>query len=487
MKRTHTVKKLIAKCALACCAFTLLGLSAVPTATAGEVRIISGGESETSKSLLLPLSKAVIIELPEPAADVLVSDPTKVEVVIRSPKRVYLLGMKAGQANAFFFDDRNRQLLNLEIIVERDVDALDDLYKKLMPESRIEVESVNENIILRGSVANEAEVVRAQDVAARFTGNPEQVLNMLTIREQNQVMLKVRIVEMQRTLIKQLGIDGSMFAQIDNNVLNASWNNRFPFSGESSGGISAALDTAGFGDISDLDFSFDAFESSGLVKVLAEPTLTSVSGEGANFLAGGEFPVPVSDDGGDVGIEFKKFGVALGFRPIVLSKGKINLKINTEVSEVDSANGFTLAATSGVDPNSGDIIPNTFLIPGLTVRRVENVVEMPSGSSMAIAGLLQENIRTAVDGVPLLQDTPILGQLFRSNEFRNNQTELVIIVTPYLVEPTHQAALTDPAEGFVPASTVQQLLVGKLESAYGMKSRNPEATRLQGPLGFILD
>ncbi len=456
-------------------------------AAANDVRIITGGDTETSKSLMLPLSKAVIVELPTPAADVLVSDPTKVEVVIRSPRRVYLLGMEVGQANAFFFDDRNRQILNLEIMVERDVDALTQLYNKLMPESRITVETVNENIILRGSVANESEIVRAQNVAARFTGDPELVLSMLSIREQNQVMLKVRIVEMQRTLIKQLGIDGSVFAQIDNNIFSAAWDNRFPFSGDASGGLSGMLDTAGFGDVSNLDFSFDAFESSGLVKTLAEPTLTSVSGEGANFLAGGEFPVPVSSDNGDVGIEFKKFGVALGFRPVVLSKGRINLKINTEVSEVDSTNGFTLSSTSGVDPTTGQLIPNAFLIPGLTVRRVENVVELPSGGSMAIAGLLQENIRSAVDGVPALQDAPVLGQLFRSNEFRNNQTELVIIVTPYLVEPTHKSNLTDPAQGFVHSSTVQQILVGKLESAYGMKSRTPESATLQGPLGFILD
>ena len=485
-----TQKNIIAKTALmlkAAGAFLLAGMVVAPSAMAKEARIIRGGDTHTSKSLTLPLSKAVIIELPQAASDVLVSDPSKVEVVIRSPKRVYLLGMEVGQANAFFFDDRNRQLLNLEIVVERDVDALSELYQKILPDSRITIDAVNENVILKGSVNNEGELKRAYDIAARFTGDENQVMNMLTIREQNQVMLKVRIVEMQRSLVKQLGINGQTFAQIDNNTLTGGWNNRFPFSGAASGGFSGVLDTAGFGDITNLDLTFDAFETNGLVKVLAEPTLTSISGEGATFLAGGEFPIPVSSNNGNVGIEFKKFGVALGFRPIVMSEGKINLKINTEVSEVDTTNGFSLASTSGIDPQTGQPIANAFQIPGLTVRRVENVVELPSGGSMAIAGLLQENIRTAVDGVPILQDAPILGQLFRSNEFRSNQTELVIIVTPYLVDPTHMSELTDPADGFVPASTVQQLLVGKLESAYGMKSKNAKAKTVQGPLGFILE
>ncbi|MCI5045377.1 MAG: type II and III secretion system protein family protein [Aquisalinus sp.] len=454
---------------------------------AQEARIISGGDTATSKSMTLPLNKAAIIELPDAAADVLVSDPAKVEVVIRSPRRVYLLGMEVGQANAFFFDARNRQILNLEIVVERDVDALANLYSRLMPDSRITIEAVNENVILKGSVGTEAELARAQSVAARFTGDPELVLNMLSVREQNQVMLKVRIVEMQRNLVKQLGVNGNFFAQLDGNLFSGNWANRLPFSGEASGGISGSLDTSGFGDLTDLDLTLAAFESTGLIRTLAEPTLTSVSGEGANFLAGGEFPVPVNSDLGEVGIEFKRFGVALGFRPVVLSRGRINLKINTEVSEVDTTNGFTLSASSGIDPETGELIPNAFLIPGLTVRRVENVVELPSGGSMAIAGLLQDNIRSAVDGVPALKDTPVLGQLFRSNEFRSNQTELVIIVTPYLVEPAHRSELTDPSQGFVHATQVQQLLVGKLESTYGMRRKTTGSSTLQGPLGFILD
>ena len=452
------------------------------------IRITSGGDTATSKSLVLPLNKAAIVELPVAAADVLVSNPTKVDAIIRSPRRVYLLGMEVGQANAFFFDSRNRQILNLEIRVERDNDALKDIFSKLLPDSRIDVESVNDNVILRGTVQNTSDAVKVRDIATRFVGDPELVLNMVSVREPGQVMLKVRIAEMQRRLVKQLGIDGNAFARIDDNIFDIAWENNFAQSPGALGGLSGTLDTAGFGDITNLDFQFDAFEQVGLVRTLAEPTLTSVSGEGANFLAGGEFPVPVATDEGTVAIEFKEFGVSLGFRPVVMSEGRINLQISTEVSEVTQVNSFSVGSQFVTDPDTGDVTEFAgLLIPGLTVRRVESVVDLPSGGSMAIAGLLQENMQSAVEGIPGLKDTPVLGQLFRSTDYLNEETELVIIVTPYLVKPTNIANLTDPTEGFVAPSDVQHIIQGKLEAAYGMRTRGVESKTLRGPLGFILD
>lgn len=492
MFKLNTIKTksgLIARFTVLLIGIVLAGGGAITSASAqGQVRIISGGDTATSKSLILPLNKAAIIELPVAATDVLVSNPEKVDAIIRSSRRVYLLGMEVGQANAFFFDANNNQILNLEIRVERDNDALVSLYKKLLPESRIKVEAVNENVILRGTVRNNADAIKARDIAARFVGDPELVMNMISVREPGQVMLKVRIAEMQRRLVKQLGIDGSAFARIDDSLLDLSWRNNFASSSGALGGLSGVLSTPGFGNISDLDFQFDAFEQVGLVRVLAEPTLTAVSGEGANFLAGGEFPVPVATDQGVTTIEFKEFGVSLGFRPLVMSKGRINLKINTEVSEITQVNSFSVGTQLVTNPDTGATTEFAgLLIPGLNVRRVESVVDLPSGGSMAIAGLLQENMQSALEGVPGLKDTPILGSLFRSTDYQNRETELVIIVTPYLVKPTNLANLTDPTVGFVPPSDIQHILQGKLEAAYGMKARGVESKTLQGPLGFILD
>ncbi|MGV6800358.1 MAG: type II and III secretion system protein family protein [bacterium] len=453
-----------------------------------QVRINSGGTDQTSRSLLLPLSKAAIVELPDAAADILVADPEVVDAIIRTPKRVYILGLKVGQTNAFFFDSRGRQILNLEITVDRDLAALDALLTKILPETRITTDTLNENVILKGSAANAAEAQKAVDIARRFVGDDELVMNMITVRERSQVMLKVRIVEMQRRLVKQIGINGSAFAPIDNSSLNFGWQNNFGISSTAVGGISGRLQVPTLGDLSNLDFAFDAFEGNGLVKVLAEPTLTAVSGEGATFLAGGEFPIPVNSETGVVTIEFKKFGVSLGFRPVVYSKDRINLQINTEVSEISQASGFALDSQTVVDPDTGEA--TTFaglVIPGLNVRRVETVAEVHSGGSLAIAGLLQENIQEALEGVPHLKDVNVLGQLFSSKEFQNEETELVIIVTPYLVEPTDLAKLTDPAQGFVQPTDIQGIFVNKLEAAYGMKSDGVSSNTMMGPVGFILD
>jgi pilus assembly protein CpaC len=468
----------------------LCGLAGfAPAALANDqVRITQGGDTATSKSLVLSLNKSAIIELPEAAADVLVSNPGTVDAIIRSPKRVYLLGLQVGQTNAFFFDSRNRQILNLEIRVERDLDALSDLYSKLIPTSRVELESVNENVILRGSVENNSDAERVAEIAGRYVGDPAKVMNMVSVRETSQVMLKVRIVEMQRRLVKQLGVNTNTFARLDDSTLSLNFQSSFGVNAEALGGLAAQLNTPGFDDLSPLNFSIDAFEQSGLVRTLAEPTLTSVSGEGATFLAGGEFPVPVNRDGDETTVAFKKFGVSLGFRPVVLSKGRINMKIETEVSEISAANGFALAAGSSVDPDTGEETSfSGFIIPGLTVRRVENTVELPSGGSLAVAGLLQENIQSAIDGTPGLKETPVLGQLFRSQDFVNEETELVIIVTPYLINPTTEDKLADPAKDHVLPTTVQQALLGRMESVYGMKNRGVDAPTLQGPVGFILD
>jgi len=452
------------------------------------VRIDTGGTSDVSKSIILPLNKAAIVELPYAAADVLVSQPTVVDAVVRSPRRVYLLGLTIGQTNAFFFDAQGRQILNLEIQVERDVDALADLISRILPNTRIDVEAVNDNVILRGTVQSAGEAANAQSLAARFIGDEDKVVNMLSIRERQQVMLKVRIVEMQRRLVKQLGFNTNGTVTLDDATLGFAAQNAFTIAGGALGGLSGDVDTSGIGDLTDLDFSFQALEQTGLVRILAEPNLTAVSGESANFLAGGEFPVPVGQDNGRVSIDFKEFGIGLGFTPLVLSKGRINLKISTEVSELTNENSFFIPGAIFVDPDTGaQTVTSGLQIPGLSVRRANTTVELPSGGSLVMAGLLQEDLRSTIDGVPGLKDTPVLGQLFRSRDYRNDESELVIIVTPYLVKSTHESKLTDPAEGFVAASDIETILMGKLISTYGLTDAGVKQSSLQGPLGFILD
>jgi len=470
-------------------AAALATISATPAAAqsgAYPVAIDLGGQTEFSKSIVLPLNKAAIVELPRPAADVLVSQPTIVDAVVKSPRRVYLLGLAVGQTNAFFFDTSGRQILNLEIQVERDLDALTDLISRLMPDTRISAEAFNDNIVLRGSAQNSSEATNAADIAARFVGDPTKVVTLISVREREQVMLKVRIVEMQRQLIKQLGVSSNGTVTLNNAVITLASANAVSAAGGFTGG--GDITDIGANDRGDLDINFQALESTGLVRVLAEPNLTAVSGESAKFLAGGEFPVPVGQDDDGITIEFKEFGVGLGFTPVVLDKGRISLKVQTEVSEVTTDNAFLVPGAFIVDPNTGEIVSTGNLtIPGLSVRRANTTVELGSGSSLVMAGLLQEDMRQTIEGVPGLKDAPVLGQLFRSRDFTNNETELVIIITPYLVDPTHPSKLTDPTEGFVPASDLQAILLGQMIATYGLAGSGVREKTLQGPLGFILD
>ncbi|MEE2690501.1 MAG: type II and III secretion system protein family protein [Pseudomonadota bacterium] len=465
----------------------LAGLAVSPAQAqrgAYPVQIDTGGDSAVSKSIVLPLNKAAIVDLPRAASDVLVSQPSIVDAVVRSPRRVYLLGLSVGQTNAFFFDTEGHQILNLEIQVERDLDALTGLYRKLMPDARIEAEAVNDNVVLRGSVQNSAQATNAAEIAARFVGDVQKVVTMLSIRQPEQVMLKVRVVEMQRQLMKQLGVSNSGTVQLNNAAFAFGASNLVG----AAGGLESGVTVPRIGDLQDLEVTFEALESNGLVRILAEPNLTAVSGESAKFLAGGEFPVPVGQDNEGITIEFKEFGVGLGFSPVVLDKGRISLKIQTEVSEVTTDNAFLVPGAFIVDPNTGQVTSTGNLtIPGLAVRRANTTVELPSGGSLVMAGLLQQDMRQTIEGVPGLKDTPVLGQLFRSRNFTNNETELVIIVTPYLVDPTHESKLTDPAAGSVAATDLQAILLGKMLSTYGHAGSTAGEKTLQGPLGFILD
>lgn len=457
------------------------------------LRIRPGGSGPQSHSLNLPLNKAVIIELPEDARDVLVSNPEIVDAVVRTPRRVYVVGMKVGLSNAFFFTGSGKQLLNLEIRVERDMNVLENLIERSVAGSDIKVENVNDRVIILGSVRSAADAEAARQIAIRFVTDPEKPLKMdavvsrLAIRGSDQVMLKVRVAEMQRSLSKQLGTDLSAAFDIGKNLpISLTTSNPFSLLGQ-------ALSTSQsfqFGNLqagNAVQAVIKAFERTGMIRTLAEPNLTAVSGEAAKFLAGGEFPVPVARDrDGNVQIEFKPFGVGLGFTPIVLSEGRISLRISTEVSEITGENAFVSQGGLSVDSDGNLISIPGVTIPGLRVRRAETTVELPSGGSMVMAGLLQQSMRQNIDGTPGLKNLPILGALFQSRDFQSGETELVVIVTPYLVEATSPQNLALPTDGFVPPTDAETVLLSRLNAVYGTKGKAQPQGQLKGPIGFIV-
>lgn len=450
------------------------------------LKITKGGESNVSQALRLPLNKAAIIELPVDARDVLVTNPGIVDAVIKTPRRSFVLGTGVGETNAFFFDAAGRQILNLEIEVTREIRGLSDMISKLVPTSKVDLAAVNDSIIVSGTVPNASQAEQVRQIAERFVGDPTKVVNLLQIAGRDQVMLKVRVVEMQRTVAKQLGVDLEAVIQGGDFFIDLVTENPFSLVGRA---LSDTEIRPGFISGDDgITATIRALERNGLVRTLAEPNLTAISGEAANFLAGGEFPFPVGQDSeGRITFEFRPVGVGLAFTPVVLSEGKISLRISTEVSEITSENSFVLSGTPIVDSATGQVtlVPG-LTVPGLRVRRTETTVEMPSGGSIMIAGLIQDDLKQNIDGIPFLKDLPILGQLFRSRDFSRNETELVVLVTPYTVKPINQAKLQTPIDGLAVASDLETILFGRLNAVYGIEAA-ASRTRAGGRIGYIVE
>lgn len=454
-----------------------------PVSTTIAVR--DGGDHPSRERLVLGLNKAAIIELPSDAADVLVSNPAIVDAIVRTPRRIYILGLTVGNTNAFFFSDSGKQLLNLEIRVERDTMALDDLMSRHFPSLNIKVESVNDNIVLTGSVPSAAIAEQARDIAVRFVGAPEKVLSMLSVAGREQVMIRVRVAEMQRVVSKQLGIN--LTAQSSPNGVPVIFGTDNPFS--LVGGMLADNSGADIGSLAlnGVEGSLRTLERAGVIKLLAEPNLTAVSGEEAKFLAGGEFPVPSAlDESGNVSLEFKPFGVGLAFTPVVLSEGRISLKIGTEVSELTSEGAFTVGGRNVIGTDGRPVALPGITVPGLRVRRTNTVVELPSGGSLMIAGLLRDDMRQNIDGFPGMKDLPVLGALFRSRDFQSNQTELVVMVSAVLVDPVSGKELVSPTDGFVPPTDAETVLNGQMNATYVGQAK-PADGKSKVSAGYILD
>ena len=484
-----------------------------------QISVSESGKTAVTRKILLPMHKSSVVELNLPAADVIITNPKIADAVVRTPQRVIFRGVSTGETNAFFFDANGNQLLDLQIKVERDLTALNDLYKRLLPNARTKPEGSNGSIILTGRVANLSEASTAVELARNFissgdsgsgnttsgaastttTGGQNEasagkVINMLTVEGKDQVLLKVRIVEMQRTLTKQLGVNLSGSKDVGNNGdslidnVTFSTSNAFNVAGRVLGGLSLSAALSDADEQLSLGTNLNALERVGLVKTLAEPNLTAISGESAKFLAGGEYPVPVGqDDERNVKLEFKPFGVGLGFTPVVLSEGRISLRISTEVSELTQEGAFSPQSVAGTDSSGNVITYQSINIPALSVRRAETTVELPSGGSTVIAGLIQEKTKQSMDAVPGIKNIPILGALFRSRDFQNDETELVIIVTPYLVDPTDPNKLRTPADGFSNAGDLATVFLGRLNDIYAVPGADTKGKKFDAPVGFIIE
>ena len=447
---------------------------AAPAPTVAQVRNVTMG-AET-QSVNLPRGRSAAIDLPVDARDVIVSNPAVAEAMLHSPRRITVIGLAPGETDAVFLDASGRAILNLRIRVDAGVSALQDTLSRVAPGARVNVEAVNESIILTGTVSSPGESDRVAQIARQFVASPDKVLNMLSVAGSDQVMVKARIVEVQRTAIKQLGVDVNAVLASAGDGLSLTSAATFAVSGSQLGG--GILNFQESGSDGGIDTNLRAFERAGLVRVLAEPNLTSVNGENAEFLAGGEFPVPVGrDQDGNILIEFKPYGVRLAFRPVVLSEDRISLQLSTEVSELTTSGAFTLGGTAD----------NALVIPALTVRRASNTIELPSGGSLMIAGLLREDTRQNVDALPGLGDVPVLGALFRSRDYLMGETELVIVVEAYVVSPTSPNRMQTPADGLQIANDAQTIFFGQLNQTYGSPAGTAPAAGWQGPVGYVIE
>jgi pilus assembly protein CpaC len=455
--------------------------------------IVVAASDYGSRSVALGVGKSVVIDFPRDIKDVLVANPKIANAVVRSSRRAYVIGSEMGQTNVFFFDADGKQMVGLDIAVTRNLNGIRAAIKQVLPDSDVRVEGIGpEGVILSGTVSSQAEAQQAYDIATRLVnvgsaeavGIGSKVVNAIVVRGRDQIMLKVTVAEVERDIIKQLGINLQGSFGFGSTVVNLSNTNPFTALGQS---LSQSTIAASF---KSLTGTLQAMEQAGVIHTLAEPNLTAISGETATFMAGGEFPIlngysctPVSSTPGAAttcqpSIEFKKFGVSLYFTPVVLSEGRISLKVMTEVSDISAQNALTI-------PIPGTA--QTVSVPSIRTRRADTTVEIPSGGSLAMAGMIQNDTKHQVNGLPGLMELPILGPLFKSNDYINQQTELMVLVTPYVVRPVARKDLSQPDDGFADASDPAQVLLGRFNRIYGVGGMPDPPDNYRGKYGFILD
>ncbi|WP_114947207.1 type II and III secretion system protein family protein [Microvirga calopogonii] len=450
-------------------------------------------------SITVGIGKSTFLDLKADARDVIVTNPSVVQATIRSERKMMLLGLGEGETQVYVMDAEGRRITSYTVQVSRDTGRLEEILREVIPGSTIRTKMIGKSVILSGEVDSDIQAKQAVDVATAYMtagvrspdsaaggagissgaageGSLGPVISALTIKGRDQVMLKVTIAEIQRNVLKQLGIKWTGSWSLQDATINGAFSPAYPVAGSSLAKATLGATWPG-GDTVNLE----AMEQAGVAHTLAEPTLTAISGESASFLVGGEMPVPsgtsCSGDGNSScqpTITYKKFGVSLNFTPVVLSAGKINLKVGTEVSEID--------------PNNQIIVPagnnQSLAIPGFKVRKQDTTVEMPSGAALVTAGLIQQQTKQAVNGLPGLMDLPILGTLFRSRDYQRQETELVIIVTPYLAKPIEPQKIARPDDGFAPASEPNAVFLGHMNRKTTSKR---EAKPIFKQPGFIIN
>jgi pilus assembly protein CpaC len=432
----------------------------------------------TEGVITLEVRKGRVIRLPSPASTVFVADPEIADVQAQSASIVYLFGRRAGSTSLYAVDENDQLLLRTAVTVQHNLSGLRQAVLQLLPGSKITVGTVDNSIVLDGLVDSPTQAQELRELAERYLGENETLLYRVGVAAPTQVHLRVRVAEVSRDVIKEFGINWEAIFQ--NSDFAFGFVTGRPVTDAAGDFLRAPTADSVFGGWEGgddfINTAIDALAEEGLVNVLAEPNLTALSGETASFLAGGEFPIPIDSDDDDITIEFKEFGVSLAFTPTVLSSDRISLRVRPEVSDLS---------------DKGAITVNGLTIPALATRRAETTVELGSGQSFAIGGLLSTDVDNRIRRFPGLGDLPVLGTLFRSTRFQSNETELVILVTPYLVRPFDENKTTLPTDGFRPATDIERILFGRLHSARLQPGRDgplgPQGQRLVGPVGFVLE
>ena len=427
--------------------------------------------ARAAEPLTVTVGAGDVVQLPEPAVAVFVADPDVADIHVPTPGSIFLVGKKEGRTMLFALGKDNHVILRRPVTVKRDLARLEALLHERFPHLKLALESAPGSLMVSGNVDTATDVDAIVRTLTPALNDKESLINHLTLAQPTQVYLRVRIVEVDRNATQQLGVNWSAVGSVGNFLVGLGSGRIIQ---DPTTGVYQLPPTAATGVLggfktshSSIQSMIDALDQDGLLTILAEPNLTVLSGQTASFLAGGEFPIPIAQQQGTISIDFKPFGVSLAFTPTVMSDKRISMKVRPEVSEIDPSTTVTTGSIT---------------VPGLSIRRVETTVELASGQSFAIGGLLQNETRDIISQLPGLGKLPILGRLFSSKNYQNNKTELVVIVTPYLVHPSSSAQMTTPLDSVMtPGSDVETILQRKT----GLDPMDGKTPRLVGAAGFI--
>jgi pilus assembly protein CpaC len=429
----------------------------------GEVRAFEIVSPQTERSISLTVGTGQLIRVDDDFSSLFVANPDVADIQVRSPRLLYLTGVGVGETTLFAVDDDDNVLMSSSIRVTHNTGALQQGLGRVAPGRGLQATSVDRSLVITGTVATPEQAADVMQVARQFVDDPAQIVNRMDMAQPTQVNLQVRIAEVQRNVDRQLGIQWNELSY------GLGGGGRIGFVGGRGAAGGYAVDYTRTGRLN-VDVVLQALAEEGLVAVLAEPNLTARSGEPASFLAGGEFPFPIVQEGGQVTYEFRNFGVGLTFTPTVVDGNRIALRVGTEVSELNFA------------------VPGP--VPAINSRRAETTVDLGSGQSFAIAGLMQNSSATNVNRMPGLGSLPVLGTLFRSSGFQRGQTELVIIVTPVVVNPTTARQLRTPVDTYVPPNDFERIILGRTQgdpARAGRVQQQLGQRRLHGAAGFVFE